>query len=90
MEKSLVSELETAAETPGVVSAAAIDSSGLPLASRGAFNPVNSGVFVAAADKAAMLHPERESPVVVIDVEGGESFLIKQKQLLTTVIQKKN
>jgi len=90
MEKSLVKELEGAVEVPGVTSAAAIDAGGLLLASKGDFNNLNAGVFVAAVEKSAMLHGEREPPVVVVDVEGGESFLIKQKQLLTTVIQKKN
>ena len=60
------------------------------MAAKGPFNAVNSGVFVAAVDKAAMLHAERQSPVVVVDFEGGESFFVKQKQMLTTVIQKKN
>ena len=90
MEKSLVKELESTMDVAGVVGALTIDQSGLPLVSKGDINAANSGAIVAAAEKAAMLHGEKETPVVVIDIEGGESLLIKQKQLLTTVVQKKN
>lgn len=85
----MVAELDEAMSRPGVVGALTIDQGGLPLVSKGDIDDLNAGVFVAAVDKATMIHGDKESPTVIIDLEGGDTLMLKQNKLRTTVIKKK-